>query len=323
LSAVDTLRVSVTDRCNLRCIYCMPPGGIEMKPHEEMLRFEEIERVARAAVSAGVRKVRLTGGEPLVRRNIERLVEIMAAIDGLVDLAMTTNGVLLAEKAQALKKAGLGRVTISLDTLNPERYPEIARMGKLTQALAGIDAAIEAGLEPVKVNVVVMRDTNHDEAADFARFAAERDIEVRFIELMPMTANAGILCCNRKGDAFVGSAEIKKQIEARMGRLDPIDNHSGGPARLFSLPGGRGRVGFISPVTEPFCSTCTRMRLTADGKLRGCLFSASEMDIRDILRSGAGDEKIIEVYKEAVQSKPKRTAPVFADNSRWMSEIGG
>jgi len=323
LNVVDTLRVSVTDRCNLRCIYCMPPEGIKTKPHNEILRFEEIERVVRAAVTSGVRKVRLTGGEPLVRQNVERLVEMLAAIDGLDDLAMTTNGVLLAEKAATLKKAGLGRITISLDTLNPERYPTITRGAKLEQALAGIDAALEARLEPVKVNVVVMRDVNHDEVVDFAQFAAERAIEVRFIELMPVAANAGILCCNRKGDALVASAEVKKQIEAAFGKLERAGDYSGGPARLFGLPGGRSRIGFISAVTEPFCSTCTRMRLTADGKLRGCLFSSSETDVLDLMRSGADDEKVLETYREAVRLKPRRNAPVFSDNKRWMSEIGG
>ncbi len=325
MSPVDTLRTAITDRCNLRCIYCMPAEGIQVKPNKEILSFEEIERVVRAAVKNGVRKVRLTGGEPLMRRNIERLVGMLAAIPGLQDLAMTTNGLLLSkEKAKILRQAGLDRVTVSLDTLDPARYAEITRNGgSLDQALAGIDAAGEAGLSPVKINVVAIRDVNHNEAVGFAKFAAEHDIEVRFIELMPVAATNGTLCCNRKGEAFISYVELKKQIEDRIGRLDPVKNRSGGPAQLFLLPGGQGRVGFISAVTEPFCRGCTRMRLTADGKLRGCLFSASEIDVMSILRAGETDKAVERAFQQAVSIKPKRLAPEFSDNQRWMAQIGG
>ncbi len=321
---VDTLRVAVTDRCNLRCIYCVPAEGIQAKPHIEILSFEEIERIVRTAVKNGVRKVRLTGGEPLMRRNIEGLVEMLAAITGLEDLAMTTNGLLLSkEKAETLKQAGLRRVTISLDTLDAERYAEVTRKGALDRVLAGLDVAQEADLTPVKINVVAMRGVNHNEAVAFAKFAADRDMEIRFIELMPVTATKGTLCSNRKGEAFLSYVELKKQIEDRMGRLEPVENRSGGPAQLFRLPGGRGHIGFISAVTEPFCRGCTRMRLTADGKLRGCLFSASEVDVMRILRAGKSDNAVEKAFQHAVIIKPRRQAPEFSDNQRWMAQIGG
>ena len=323
LSVVDTLRVSVTDRCNLRCIYCTPKEGVTSKSHEEILRFEEMERIVRAAVRGGAHRVRLTGGEPLVRRNVARLVELLAGIEGLSDLSMTTNGVLLAEYASILKSAGLKRITISVDSLKPERYLNITGSSELGNVLRGIEAAHDVGLWPVKLNVVVMRGLNEDEPADFARFAAENDIEVRFIELMPVAASEWVLRCKRAGDAMVPSAEARKRIEKELGTLIPLENSSYRPAQIFKLPGGRGRVGFISPVTEPFCANCTRMRLTADGKLRGCLFSAFEMDVRDALRRGAGDDELLAIFNEAVRQKPKRTAPAFSDNQRWMIEIGG
>ncbi len=327
-SVVDTLRISVTDRCNLRCIYCMPPEGIKTRPHEEILKLEEIARIARAAVGCGVRKIRLTGGEPLVRKNIERLVEMLAGLDGLRDLAMTSNGILLKRMARRLKDAGLGRVTVSMDSLNPERYREITRGAELENALEGLEAAIEAGLGPVKVNLVAMKGVNDSEFENFAALARDKDIEVRFIEIMPVSPGAGTLCCNREGDALVPSAQIKSRIEEAFGKIESAGeaedhNPPAGPARIFSLPGGRGKVGFISPVTEPFCTGCGRMRLTADGRLRGCLFSNNEVNVFEPLREGVGDEKLTELFELAVAHKPRRKSPAFKDNCRWMSEIGG
>ena len=323
VNKVNTLRVAITDRCNLRCIYCMPAEGIAVKPHEDILTFEEIARVVRIAVNHGVRKVRLTGGEPLIRRNIEQLIEMISPIPGLKDFAMTTNGIFLADKARILKQAGLKRVTISLDTLNPEQYTTITRKGSLNQVLAGITAAQEAGLTPIKINVVAIRDVNHNEALTFADFAAEKDLEVRFIELMPIDANGGNFCSNRKGSAFIAYDEIKKQIEAGRGPLEPADSRPGSPAQRFNLPGGKGRIGFISAVSEPFCQGCTRMRLTADGKLRGCLFSASEIDVLSHLRESPDDEAVIKAFQKALLLKPERQSPLFSDNQRWMAEIGG
>jgi len=323
VNKVNTLRVAITDRCNLRCIYCMPAEGIAVKPQKDILTFEEITRVVRIAVNHGVQKVRLTGGEPLIRRNIEQLIKMLAPIPGLKDFAMTTNGIFLADKAQTLKQAGLKRVTISLDTLNPEQYTKITRKGNLNQVMAGIKAAQKAGLTPLKINVVAMRDVNHEEALDFVDFAAEKDLEVRFIELMPIDANGGNFCSNRKGSAFIAYDKIKKLIEAGRGPLEPADSLPGSPAQRFNLPGGKGRIGFISAVSEPFCQGCTRMRLTADGKLRGCLLSSSEIDVLSPLRNSPDDEAVIKAYQKALLLKPKRLSPLFSDNQRWMSQIGG
>lgn len=323
MNIVDTLRVSVTDRCNLRCIYCMPPEGIAIKHCSDILRFEDIERISRVAVGEGVKKIRLTGGEPLTRRNVEALVSMLARIDNLEDLAMTTNGVLLGEKASVIKDAGLKRVTVSLDTLKSERYKSITRGSDLSLALAGIETARKHGLEPLKINVVTMRDINDDEAVDFAKWAVRENLEVRFIELMPISAIDGVLCSSRSGDAMVPSAETKAAIEREFGTLEPAPTNPHAPARLFALPGGKGKVGFISAVTEPFCRGCSRMRLTADGKLRGCLFSAVETDVMGPIKRGASDEEILALYRKAVELKPKRTSPNFSDNKRWMAQIGG
>lgn len=323
MSFIDTLRVSVTDRCNLRCIYCMPPDGISACSHEDILRFEEIERVVRAAVASGVKKVRLTGGEPLIRKNITQLVGMLSNIDGLQDLAMTTNGILLPQFAEPLKRAGLKRVTISIDSLDPKIFFQIARDSKLEETLEGIEAARKAGLLPIKINVVALRGLNENEVVDFARLAIGEDLEVRFIELMPFNGKNDAPCSNRSEKGFVSVEELKRRIEEALGPLEADIKHSGGPARLFKLPGGIGRVGFISPVSAPFCANCTRMRLTADGKLRMCLFSSDEIDVRGPLRAGADDRKIREIFDEAARKKPRRETPPFDENKKWMVEIGG
>ncbi len=317
---VDTLRVSVTDRCNLRCGYCMPPEGAVLMDHRDILSFEEIERVARVAATAGVTKVRLTGGEPLVRKDIEVLVEKLKAVPGVADLPMTTNGVLLERKAPSLKAAGLSRVTVSLDTLRPDRFETVTGRPRLDRVLAGIDAAIAQGLAPLKVNVVVVPGVNDDEILDFARLAADRSIEARFIERMPLSIRGPR--CGQVSREYVPSARLKETIEAETGRLEPAGG-ARGPARVFDIPGGRGRIGFISAMSEPFCRWCSRMRLTADGKLLACLADPAELDLKGPLRAGADDAELAGVWREAVARKPYKEAACFTSEGRLMSQIGG
>jgi len=316
---VDTLRVSVTDRCNLRCIYCMPPQGVELIPHREILSFEEIERVVRSAVKAGVQKVRLTGGEPLVRRGFSELVKRLSRVEGIRDLPMTTNGVLLQQAAGELKAAGLTRVTVSMDTLKRDRYKRIARRDELPRVMEGVEEAISVGLAPVKINVVVVVGVNDDEAVDFAGLAGEKDLEVRFIERMPITAGPH---CGLSGEGYVPSARLKAVIEKETGRLEPAAEGRG-PARVFRLPGGRGRIGFIAPLSEPFCKWCQRMRLTPDGRLRPCLAEESEIDLKGPLRSGATDADIKKLFETAVATKPAKDSACFGEAGRMMSQIGG
>ena len=320
---IDTLRISVTDRCNLRCIYCMPPEGVALIPHEEVLRFEEIERVTRAAARAGARKVRITGGEPLVRANVVELVRRLARIEDVLDLPMTTNGVLLAEKARDLKAAGLSRVTVSLDTLRPERFARIAGSPGLDRVRLGIEAALAAGLVPLKVNVVVVPGENDDEVEAFARLAAELDLEVRFIERMPIFGHGRGPHCGLTGASYLPSAAIRDRIGAALGPLEPVIATGSSPARVFRLPGGKGRIGFISPISEPFCRYCSRMRLTPDGKLRACLAQELELDVKGPLRSGIDDDGLLELYRRAVGMKPKQDAACFSAKDRVMSQIGG
>jgi GTP 3',8-cyclase len=323
LIKIDTLRVAITDRCNLRCVYCMPTGGIEPIPHDEVLSFEEIERVVKAAAAAGVSRVRITGGEPLVRRDMLELVARLARIDGVADLPMTTNGVLLAENAAALKNAGLSRVTVSLDTLRPDRYEQITGRPELPRVMAGIAAAREAGLTPVKVNAVVVPDENEDEAVDFARLAIKMDMEVRFIERMPIRGHATTRC-GLTSDAYVPAATLKARIEAELGPIAEL-NPPGPrrPARVYALPGGRGRIGFIAPMSEPFCSTCSRLRLTPDGKLRVCLALDLELDLKRPLRQGVSDAGLAELFARAVAMKPKQNAACWGPGQRVMAQIGG
>ncbi len=273
---IQYLRVSVTDRCNLRCVYCMPEEGVPLLAHEEILRNEEIVRIVRIAVELGFSHIRLTGGEPLVRRGIVNLVADLARIPGLDDLSMTTNGVLLKDHAEALARAGLRRVNISLDTLRPERFRRITRWGDLEDVLEGRKAALAAGLRPVKINVVVVRGLNDDEVVDIARLTLEPDWHIRFIEVMPL--GAGI---HWAGDGVVPSAEIRHRIEAALGPLTPVYGDVGvGPARYYRLPGAEGTIGFISAVTEHFCHYCNRLRLTSDGRLLPCLLSSATIDLR-------------------------------------------
>ncbi|GBD14867.1 GTP 3',8-cyclase [bacterium HR25] len=326
---IHYLRISITDRCNLRCVYCMPEQGIEWVPREEILTLEEIHRIVRVAAGMGLRRVRLTGGEPTVRNGLVQLVRWINGTPGIEDVAMTTNGIALAALAGELARAGLRRVNISLDTLRPERFRAITRWGKIGDVFAGIEAARRAGLRPIKLNVVVMRGLNDDEVVEFARTTLEEDWEVRFIELMPFLEEES--SCN-KGEgglelAFVPTREVKRRIEGALGPLEPAESASGaGPARYWRLPGARGLVGFISPLTEhQFCASCNRMRLTADGKIRPCLLTDHEVDLKGVLRSGGDDEALRAAILLALRTKPDAHHLWDGNRPRWrkMIQIGG
>lgn len=318
--SISYLRISVTDRCNLRCIYCMPEEGIPLKPHSELLNFEEITKIVRAAASLGITKIRLTGGEPLTRKGIVDLVRMIASVPGIEDLAMTTNGVLLQHFAHKLKEAGLKRVNVSLDTLKPERFRRITRVGNLEDVLKGIEEARKAGLTPIKINMVVLEGFNRDEVVDFARLTISEEWHVRFIEVMPVGAEA-------EGNLgqYVSMKEVREEIERALGPLIPASLKGSGPARYFRLEGAKGTIGFITPISEHFCYQCNRLRLTPDGRIRPCLLSDFEIDLKSAIRSGATEEEIAEIIKEAVRLKPERhqlEASSFP-SGRAMAEIGG
>lgn len=324
LRTIRYLRISVTNMCNLRCIYCMPPQGIPLMEHKEILSFEEIATVVRHAVKLGLTNFRLTGGEPLVRRNIDRLVSMLASIEGVKDLAMTTNGIFLKRYAVVLKKNGLHRLNISLDTLREDRFSRITRGGCLKDVLDGIEETLRVGFPNTKINVVVMRGINDDELEDFALFTLERDVEVRFIELM--SSGMKSMADDNK---FMPTAEIFEHVEA-VGELIPVEPKIGsGPAKKFKLKGALGTLGFISPVSKPFCSNCNRLRLTSDGKLRSCLITGGEVDIRTILRTNPtlvpegiyqGGEALTHAFEHAVSLKP----PIHSGVTHMaMHTIGG
>ncbi len=319
--AINYLRVSVTDRCNLRCLYCMPATGIVTRTHTDILRYEELALVIRAAAELGISKVRITGGEPLVRLGLPDFVRMVAAIPGLDDLSMTTNGTLLARYAADLAAAGLQRVNISLDTLRPDRFAQITRQGCLDDVWAGIAAAQTAGLTPIKFNMVVVRGLNDDEIADFARRTITDGWHVRFIELMPIGANV-----TWAGNGTVPIPEIRAQIKAKVGPLEAIHGPAGnGPARYYRLPGATGTVGFIGALSDHFCPACNRLRLTADGRLRPCLMSAQEIDLRPPLRAGADLETVKGLLAQAIRCKPERHRldEALSPQDRTMAEIGG
>jgi cyclic pyranopterin phosphate synthase len=316
---INYLRISVTDRCNLRCVYCMPEAGIDLMSHYDILSYEEINTVAKAAAELGINRIRLTGGEPLVRAGITDLVSLLAGIETIEDLSLTTNGTLLAQYAAGLKEAGLQRVNISLDTLKPDRFRQITRCGNLADTLKGIEAALAAGLTPVKINVVVMAGVNDDEINDFAAKTVKDGWNVRFIELMPVSSNEPV------SDRLFSVSEMRKRIET-MGKLEPWKVEAGnGPARYFRLPGASGTVGFISPVTEHFCFQCNRLRLTADGKLRPCLLSEAEIDLKGPLRGGAPVEELKNLISQAIANKPKghHLAEGTRHQGRPFSQVGG
>jgi cyclic pyranopterin phosphate synthase len=312
------LRISVTDRCNFRCTYCMPEEGLDWLPRHELLTYEEIERIVRLLVERyGFESVRLTGGEPTVRAQLSRLVGMLSALD--VDIALTTNGATLRLIAGDLAAAGLRRINISLDTLRRDRFIEVSRRDALHQVVDGIDAAVDAGLHPVKVNVVLVRGVNDDELLDFARFGRDRGVVVRFIEFMPLDAQD-----EWAADRVVPSQEILAAIAAEF-PLEPVARGSE-PAEVFRYRDGRGEIGVIASVTEPFCGSCDRIRLTADGQLRTCLFSLDETDLRSVLRSGGSDDDLAAVIERAVAGKWAGHAigqVTFIRPRRSMSQIGG
>jgi len=313
---IDYLRISVTDRCNLKCYYCMPEEGVPLLPRDRLLTYEEIARVAAAAVELGISKLRLTGGEPLVRAGLVDLVSMLSKIPGLDDLSLTTNGLLLADIAPALKRAGLRRVNVSLDTFNPQRFRRITGGDGLEAALKGIEAASEAGLDPVKVNTVVIPGVNDDELLAFGQRSVE-GWHVRFIELMPF---------GQAGDLPVLSvSRMVARLEEAFGPLTQAVNRGGGPARYFRLPGARGTIGFISPVSQHFCFACNRLRLTAEGKLRPCLLNETEVDLRSALRAGASAEELKGIIRQAVARKPlkHRLEEHRLPDVKCMARLGG
>lgn len=326
---IDYLRISLTDRCNFRCIYCMPEEGVCAMSHDEILRIEEIETIARVATRIGIKSVRLTGGEPLVRKGVVDLVHSLHEMPGIENISMTTNGVLLPKMADELKRAGLSRVNISLDTLDPDQFEFITRVGKIESTLAGIDAALEAGFNPVKINAVTVRSLNQDFLA-FAKLSIDRPLHVRFIEYMPVGTSTGSDGTGWGKQDVVPSEELLGIINERareegLPELVPAGNDDKpigwGPARYFEFPGAKGTVGFISPLSRHFCSECNRLRLTADGKLRPCLFSDREIDVRTALREG-GEEAVYNCFLEALNLKPDEHHDKVG-TERNMSQIGG
>ena len=318
---IDYLRLSVTDRCNLRCRYCMPEEGVDRISHEEVMHFEEIVTLIRAAVNVGFHRIRLTGGEPLVRRDFTTLVRMIRDIEGITDLTMTTNGVLLEEKALELYAAGIQRVNISLDTLVREKFLQITRRDEFDAVMRGIDAALTAGMYPVKINVVLIRDFNDDEIFDFIELTRDRPLSVRFIEYMPTNGAQAW-----KSDMIVPMDELLTTIETRH-KLEKLDKRSGaGPSVDYTIPGFSGTLGFITPVSSHFCDRCNRIRVTSDGRIRSCLFSDDEAYILPLLREGKDLTVIGDFILNVLKNKPKRhsiTSGRIRTCQRSMSEIGG
>lgn len=322
--AIRDLRVSLTDRCNFRCFYCLPHGEPPIAPKEQMLSFEEIEYVCEIFVHLGIEKIRLTGGEPMMRRDIETIIRKLSQFKtaGLVDLALTTNGYFLPERARSLKDAGLDRVTISLDSLKSDVFKRMTGVDVLEKVLAGIAAAKEAGLEPIKINAVIVRGHNETEVADFAAFAREHDVKMRFIEFMPLDSGHEW----SRADVVSGK-EIRERINERFPLVKVnVERGSETSARYRFADGAPGEIGIIAPVTEPFCGACSRIRLTADGQIRTCLFSTVEHSLRDVVRSGASRAEIVEYIESVILKKEPRhfiNDPEFVAPSRTMSFIGG
>jgi GTP 3',8-cyclase len=320
---INYLRVSVTDRCNFRCVYCMPEEGVPWMPHNDILTYEELLTIVRTAAEMGISRVRITGGEPLVRLGIVDFVRMLAGIPGLTDISMTTNAIYLAKYGADLKTAGLDRVNISLDTLQPEKFKKICRgINKddgLTKVLAGIEVARQVGLNPVKINMVVMDGVNDNEILDFARKTITDDWHVRFIELMPYTGHDG------QTPRGISAREIKKRLDP-LGKMEPYKHEKGnGPARYYRFPGAKGTVGFITAISEHFCVSCNRLRLTADGKLRPCLMSETMIDLREPLRKGISNGELKKLIQAAVQAKPLEHHLLEGQrpNDRPFCQVGG
>jgi GTP 3',8-cyclase len=314
----NNLRISVTDRCNIRCVYCMPEA-VEFLPRQSILSFEEIERFVRVATTLGIDKVRLTGGEPLVRRELPKLVAKLAAIPGVKDLGLTTNGILLAPMARALWDAGLRRINVSLDTMDPAKFQELTRRTGFEQVIEGILAARAAGFDPVKVNAVAIKGVTEDDVVPLGRFAREHGLELRFIEYMPLDADN-----SWERDKVVPAADMLQRIDSE---FPLVPEHGPEPATTFRFADGApGAIGVIASVTEPFCDTCNRLRLTSDGQFRSCLFSLDEVNLRDPMRAGATDDELAGLIRDGVWRKwegHRINHPDFVRPGRSMSMIGG
>ncbi|HHV35973.1 MAG TPA: GTP 3',8-cyclase MoaA [Syntrophomonadaceae bacterium] len=319
---INYLRISITDRCNLRCLYCMPPEGITTTSRDEILRMEELLRVAEVAQQLGITKFRLTGGEPLLRKGVIPFIRSLALLPGVEDIAVTTNGTLLLELGEQLRDAGVRRLNISLDTLDSDKFHRITRGGSLKQVYDGIQKALEIGFDPVKLNVVALRNFNDREWVDFARLTVDHPLHVRFIELMPIGAS-----WTMSGNSFVSCEEVKSVIEQGLGKLNRAKRgvQGSGPAEYYTLPNSKGSIGFIHAMSNHFCADCNRLRLTADGKLRPCLHDQHEVDLRDALRSGVGDKELQRLFRKAVSLKPANhhVATGAPEAGRGMCQIGG
>jgi len=317
---VDYLRISVTDRCNLRCIYCMPSDGVSLMAHQDILSYEEIYTVVLAAAELGINKVRLTGGEPLVRSGLSELIQMLVSIDTIDDISLTTNGLLLSRYAAELKRAGLRRVNVSLDTLKPDKFKLITRChSNLSDVLEGIEAARSVGLNPVKINTVVISGINDDELLDFATKTIDEGWHIRFIELM---LPVGVSTTSAQ---LVSVSDIKKRLKP-LGELEPcLSSVGNGPAKYFRFPHAKGTIGFITPVSEHFCFHCNRLRLTSDGKLRPCLLAEDEIDLKGLLHSGVSSDGLKELIEEAVARKPlhHHIAEGCMPKDRPFTQVGG
>ena len=321
----NNLRISVTDRCNIRCFYCMPAEDVQFMEKSELLTFEEIERFVRVAVRLGIDKLRLTGGEPLVRRDLHKLVAKLASISGVKDIGLTTNGILLADQASLLYEAGLRRINVSLDALTPEKFKKFTRKEGFEQVIQGIQSAQRAGFDPVKINAVSVRGLTEEEIVPFGHFARETGVEVRFIEYMPLDADNAW-----ERNKVLFAHEIIEALSSSIMPLKPVEtqnsNGHGGPATDYVFEDGLGRIGFIASVSQPFCMSCNRIRLTADGKLRNCLFSLDETDVRSLLRGAASDREIEDVVRSSVAAKKEGheiNTSRFIQPNRPMHSIGG
>ncbi len=316
------LRISVTDRCNLRCFYCMPETDVIFKPRAELLTFEEIARVVRVLVPMGVNKLRITGGEPLVRLQIDRLIARLAAIPGVRDLAMTTNGMLLADRAEALRRAGLRRLNISLDALDASTFEQIGRRNGLARVLEGIATARRTGFDKIRLNAVAIRGLTEDQILPLAEFARQHHLELRFIEFMPLDGDA-----SWSDEQVLTGRDIRRRIESEFGPLFPVPRSDPSqPAVDYQYGDGAGRIGFIEPVSHPFCDHCNRLRLTAEGQFRNCIFSQEEWDARAVIRGGGCDRQVADLARLCVQAKKAGhgiDSPEFLRPHRAMYQIGG
>lgn len=316
------LRISVTDRCNIRCFYCMPDENIRFRPRDELLTFEEIERFVRVVVQAGVNRIRITGGEPLLRAELPKLIRQLANIGGICDIAITTNGMLLDEYAAALRESGLTRINVSLDTLNEATFQKIARRAGLDRVLAGIEAARQAGFDAIRLNAIAIKGLTEAEIVPLADYARQRDMQLRFIEFMPLDADQ-----HWQVENVLSGGEIRRILADHFGPLEAVaTTDPSQPATDYRFQDGRGGIGLINSVTEPFCGSCNRLRLTAEGQVRNCLFSDAEWDAREVMRRGGTDAEILQLVRDAVIAKKRghgKDTLEFARPERAMYQIGG